>query len=1106
MNIRTIVSAVFYLALASSMRGQSAAEISGVVTDPSGAVVPQAQVRIVRQGTAMQREGQTNGSGLYTFSALEPGTYSLEVLKTGFQTASRTDLVLNVGAPVRLNIQLRVGNVAETVTVGGGAPLVQTLGGDVGTVVDRQFVGNMPLNGRSFQNLIALAPGVISTAPGGNGAGQFTVNGQRQDTNQFTVDGTNANNGITPTFGVGIQGSGGSAAASVSGGYNSLVSVDDLQEFQIQTSTFAPEFGRTPGGQVSLVTRSGSNAFHGDAFDYLRNNFFDAHDYFVNYNQLKQPPLRQNDFGGVLGGPLVKNKLFFFVSYEGLRLTQPTVVANACVPSLAARATAAAAPGSDIGPYLNAFPVPSANVPCGAKFANGVVDPNLDTFNAAYSNPTSLDSTSARIDYNPTSKMTIFGRYSESPSSIESQGGATILDQVLHYTSLTLGSTAVMSPSITNDFRVNYTRSSGISTYHVAPLFGAVPFVASYDLPAGYSPTNTLMDVDIQGISGPRVTNGIIANNPNHAFNAVDSLIYVKGRHQMKFGGDFRRLAPFSSPRVYGVSGNLTPDCTVSVASQTSCPKADAFDPWATTGRSGTQSGVLRTQAFGPQQFIFNSLSVYAQDTWQVSPRLNVTFGVRWELDPAPFSPSGQGGFVINNFTIYNSPTSTDITLLPIGTSLYATTYNNFAPRVGLAFQTSNDPRWTNVIRGGFGVFYDTAATAGQADAGPYTSNNVVGTQNVFYPLINPNNPSSVSIPLPVPQPAPYSLVTAPAPNLKLPYTYQYNFTVEQSLGEQQMLSIGYVGALGRRLLKAQEFDLNTSLISAAASNLSTVNNANTGTLVEITNLGHSNYNSLQVQYKRRLADGLQVLSSYTWSHSLDNGTNPTGITYPGNILVSPSGQVPFINRDYASSDFDIRHLFTAAISYNTREPWKNPLAKHLLGGWGIDTNFHYNSAPPVDVFNTITAAVGTRFQYRPNYVPGQPLYLYGANCSAAYGLGTKACPGGVGLNRAAFAPAAAGTQGSLGRNALRGFPLTQWDVALRRDFALYENFHLQFRADVFNVINHPNFAPELGNQAASYGLATQTLASALGTASTFNAQYQNGGPRSMQLSLKLLF
>jgi hypothetical protein len=420
--MRSVSFFAFLLLLSSTpaLRAQSTnASLFGRVTDPSKAVIANAKVFAINTATNFRYETTTNISGEYYLTNLPPGPYRLEIEKTDFKKLIKPDVTLHVQDAIELNFELAIGSGSEAVTVESGAPLLNTESATVSTVIDRTFVEDIPLNGRSFQTLIMLTPGVVVTPTALDNQGQFSVNGQRADANYFTVDGVSANFGVTgyPPL---MQSAGGALPAlNALGGTNSLVSVDAMQEFRIQTSSFAPEFGRTPGGQISIVTRSGTSSFHGTLFDYFRNGVLDANDWFANYSHLPKPQDKQNDFGGVAGGPVFKDKTFFFFSYEGLRLRQP-VTQETVVPDTASRRQASAT----IQPYLNAYPV--AN---GAELGGG-----LAQFNGSYSNPVSLDAYSIRIDQVISPKRTLFGRYNYSPSNTEQRGPTFQVGPVLSTT------------------------------------------------------------------------------------------------------------------------------------------------------------------------------------------------------------------------------------------------------------------------------------------------------------------------------------------------------------------------------------------------------------------------------------------------------------------------------------------------------------------------------------------------------------------------------------------------------------------------------------------------------------------------------------------------
>src|SRR5580698_19341 len=390
------------------------ANLSGRVVDGSQLAVSGAAVAIKSEATDLKRSTTSNDSGLYTLPSLPPGKYDITVTASGFESLERKGLLLEVAQQAQVDFALQVGKMSEIVNVSGGSDLLQTSDASVGTVVDRELTDNMPLNGRSFQSLVTLAPGVdLSNSQNSNG--QFVVDGLRASANSFIVDGVSAVSTVT-----GYQSAGGNTASyNAAGGTNSMVSVDALQEFRILTSSYAAEYGRNPGAQVLLITRSGTNTFHGAAFDYFRNDKLDAADWFVDQAGQTKPRLRSNDFGGVLGGPVVRDKTFFFVSYEGQRLLQPQFAVTT-VPSLAARQAAQAA----AQPFLNAFPIPN-----GPDLGN-----NQAQFSSGYSNPLSTNSTLIKLDQAFSSRLRAFGTFTYAPSASTSRsnsGTASLADSNL---------------------------------------------------------------------------------------------------------------------------------------------------------------------------------------------------------------------------------------------------------------------------------------------------------------------------------------------------------------------------------------------------------------------------------------------------------------------------------------------------------------------------------------------------------------------------------------------------------------------------------------------------------------------------------------------------
>lgn len=1044
----------FLFCAAFTLHGQSTnASMSGYVTDPSKSFVAGASVVAINIGTNVRYQGTTDQNGSYTLPNLTPGGYRIEVEKKGFKTLVKSDIVLHLQDAVAINFEMDLGSTSELVTVTGGAPMLEAQSASVGLLVDHEAVENMPLNGRSFQSLINLTPGVVpATTPSSEGG--FSVNGQRPDGNNFMVDGVGANTGGFITPGVGLGGYDGPGTSGSLPGFTalgttqSLVSIDAMQEFRVQTSTYSAEYGRAPGGQISIITRSGTNQYHGSGFDYFRNTVLDANNWFANSTGKQRSPERQNDFGGTLGGPLQiphlyngVNRTFFFFSYEGLRLIQPYFV-QSYVPSITLRQSAVPA----MQPFLNAFPIPN-----GADLGNG-----LAFYNGSFPDKNSLDAASIRVDQVISSSWTVFGRYNWAPSSNlfrstntgDSQAVIVNIPQKLYTT--TLGATGILSPRLSNDIRFNYSSTSATAVRSMDNIGGAVPLSLSEVLQSQYLtgvpalqlgltfPGYPLVRIFIQhGLSGTQ-----------HQFNVTDTLSYTAGAHRFKFGIDWRRLnAP---PALY----NYLEQATFTSVQQ-------AMTGTVTTG-NGLVSSYLHTVP------IFHEFSAFAQDTWNISSRLTLDLGLRWDLDPAPGSGNGTVPLAVNEITNFATMVAE-----PTGTPPYKTTYANFAPRIGAAYQVRGKRGQGTVIRAGFGLFYDTGnqlATYGNGFSPDGVTSSFGGTFPFTPSQLTPPLTGSANVK------PPYAAVAVSDPNLKLPYTLQWSLAVQQALGDNQTLTLSYVGNGGRKLLVSQQYYV------------ASLNPAFTTVIVDYGG-GSSSYNALQAQYARRLSHGLQVQMSYSWSHAIDNASTDLTSTYP-----------PI----RGNSAYDLPQVFAASVIYNIPTVNGNRAVKEILGNWSVDANVHAQSGLPVNLVASqlLDSASGYYNIFFPNVVQGQPLYLYGAACTASNG--GDPCPGGMRFNPAAFKAPAAGVNGNLGRDVLRGLGSWQADVALQRRFNLSEKVNLLLRAESFNLFNHPQFGqPAATLGAVNFGLATNTLNAAL---PSLGSLYQMGAPRSFQFALKLRF
>ncbi len=1049
MSRAQLVALCFVVSCASILCAQStSASLSGRITDPSKARIAGARVAAINVATNIRDETTTNSVGEYYLPSLLPGRYRIEVEKPGFKKLVRPDVAVHVQDGLDIDFELSVGAGSESVTVEGGAPLLNTSDATVSTLVDNRFVENMPLNGRSFSGLIDLTPGVVLVPNNFLEEGQFSVNGQRPDANYFTVDGVSANLG-TPVSSFGQGGTGQLPATNAFGGFSNLVSLDALQEFRIQTSTFAPEFGRTPGAQVSVVTKSGTNTLHGTAFEYLRNDVLDANDWFADNKGLRKPELRQNDFGGVLGGPIIKDKLFFFGSYEGLRIRQPQI-ANTYVPSLATRQSAPAA----VQPLLNAFPQPTGgscpNCPAGTA-----------AFAAGYSDPSSLDSYSGRADYLLSRKLNVFGRYSDAPSSTVQRGGGrfqTAYSNLNHTKArtqtVTVGANETITPRAINELRLNYSLSHGQSFLTLDNFAGAVAPPDSVLFPAPQSSRNGFSAFfgDFTPF-GLKYFAGKIADNRQHQINVTDSFSWIAGTHRMKFGVDYRRLNP--------EEGSLTYQLEYVFGSLSNVLANSAPEAFVASRSPDVQ-------------MVISNWSLFAQDTWSIAHNLTVTYGLRWDYNTAPSSPNRTPPFTVNQVSDLSTAT-----IAPAGRPLWHPEKDDFAPRLGLAWQA----RPKLVLRAGAGIFYDLGySDITNAMIGfPYIQQKLIfGTS---FPLIG----SAADPPLFTTNP-PAAVMAVVDPNHVLPRTYEWNAAIERSITNADVLTLTYVGAAGRKLMRKD-------IYIAPGPNFS-------GEFDLLSNHGTSNYDALQAQYRHRLSHGLQTLLSYTWGHSIDDVSSD--VNYQ-NVPLSKSPA----SAERGPSDYDIRNTFSGAVSYDIPGPGSAVL-KQVFGNWSSDSIIYVRSASPVNVVTGLNPFAGSVLSgassvQRPD-VTGQPFYLY-----------TSGAPGGKVINPAAFTtPVPATGQGDLGRNALRGFGATQCDITVRRQFRFTERLALQARADFFNIFNHPNFgspnsyldsSPGVPNPL--FGQSTMTLASSLGSGGQsggLNPLYQIGGPRSIQLALKLQF
>jgi hypothetical protein len=1051
-----LLAAVFLLSLATSHSPLFAqtglATLSGTVTDPSGALITNALITVTNQDTGVSQKTNTTRAGVYVVEALNPGKYRVVVEHQGFKQIEVLDLELHTQDVISRNFTLPVGAASEVIQVNGNQQDIEQ-DPAVSLVVDRDFVENMPLNGRSFQDLISLTPG--ATQPGISGL--FSFNGQRDYANNFSVDGVSANLGAgIPSPSSADPGSNGLAgdipSSTIGGTTQSIVSVEELQEFRVQTSGYTAEYGRQPGGQLQFTTRSGTNDFHGALFENLRNTAFDANSYQDNANDIPRQAERQNDFGGTFGGPVRipyvyngKDKTFFFVSYEHLQLLLPNFE-QSYVPTAAMRQAAA----PSVETFLNAFPLPNGpmNTADGCTVTGLSDGASCDAqLNVGSSYPQKLDAVGVRLDHSVGEKVQVFGRFSRTPSSQSSAGTSNPESYNALTGTWTAGATARASSNITNDARINLSSSEHYQSYSLTNYGGALPFSEGLVMPPQFVGGDDTVSLGFN-LPGTACCGGFViapqqSSATQHQLQIVDGLSWVHGAHSFKFGADWRQLRPhFASYQYDGVF------------------RFSSLQ--ALQGGSDTTTELL---AKLPAHPVLNNLSLYAQDHWKLGSRLTLDYGLRWELNPPPSASNG-----IYPVTVTQITDLATMQLAPAGTPQYHTRYDNFAPRLGFAYNLRPGGHATT-LRGGGGIFYDTGQNLGLTGYtnAPFQTIEYLGS--VMASAIPTLTPPAINL---TPS-QPYILWGLCDPNLRLPYTYQWNLSVDQALAPKNTLTLSYVGNLGRRLLFQQLYYA------------STVVNPEFLEIFLTTNAAASGYNALQIQDQGQVAPGMRLIASYTWSHARDN-------------VSSASSDFP---PEWGNSDGDLRQVVNLALNYSIPgSSATNKLVRRLSQGWMLSGLFTARTGPTFNVSQgSYTDPVsGDGIQINADIVPNVPIFLRGV-------------PGvlrGIELNQAAFSyvPVDPTTGNPLQpsnqeRNYFYGPGFWNLNSSLQRAFKITENSSLTFRADAFNILNHPNlqqFQSDL--EYPDFGQLNPDIS----TVGVPNALYATGAARSLQLSLRLQF
>ena len=1130
-----ILTGFFWLAGLSTAQSPTTGQITGVVKDPSGAVVSGAKLTLT-SSAGVQRGTTSDAAGHYAFSLLPPGSYRLETDKAGFSKATAEGIIVRITETTSLDIRLEVATQKAVVEVNVEPSLIQTEDAARGTVIEQEQIRQLPLPTRNFQQLLTLTTGtsgpIQNSSELGRGAAPIYVDGNRATSNSIVINGADANSigtGSTPNLAV--------------------PATDSLQEFIVQTSQFDASQGRVAGGIVAAVTKSGTNNLHGNLYEFFRNTALNANNYFLNAADVPRPPYRRNQFGGTLGGPVIKDRMWFFVSYQGSRETNGTSLLNSIgtvlVPgnlsndrSTAAIDTLAASFANAASPTTLCLPAclsPTAQFLLQATLPNGsyVIPsaPNPETSNAPVSVPvvalskftenqinTNLDfqlSPKNRLSAkffgatNPATQglFDLFGLANALP--VPGFGGTANLNQRV----LSLDDTHIVSTHVVNDLRFGY----GVITTGSSPQ---EPFTSAQ---AGISsPLSNLFpgmpEISVANYfdlgANPFSDNGGVEKT----YTAGDTLSWQKGRHNLKVGMEYKHHSLDETFNLYtrgqmfflGFSGNAFADFL-----------GGYLD---TAGLTIMGSGVNN------RDVLAHDWNGFINDDWRVSDRVTLTLGLRYDFfgpfteaqgrfigfDPERLTtfaipPADGGGVAITGGFVQASNAKNPIPGIPmVQPSLVPSDKHNFAPRVGLAWQPRSDNRM--VVRGGYGIYYDRANsrllnnqildfpyyTLAQAFLTPIATPFVNVPQPSAFPLAFNNmnvfpfgGPPALMTQAPT-LVSPFGVAEVPAngiyPDLhdfRTPYIQQFSLGVQNEFARNWMLDIGYVGSTGRKLYRL--VDQNQAVIQTPIGPVGAYYPGLSSLAVQgfgvhtMQSSSNSSYNSLQASVTKRFSHGLTFLASYTWSHSLDDYSGD--FTGTSDVSVVPGNQAPgFLDDNYASSDFDRRHRFVFSGIYDLPNFYKgaSAFARQAVNGWELASILTLQSGTPFSVLTNDTAFV----QARADIVPG---------CGPAESGGVESRLLKY-FNTACFEPApatAAGGFGDSARNLLRGPNQRNADISIIKYFPVTEQAKVEFRGEFFNAFNLVSFEnPVNVLAAANVGQIVET----------------STGPRVIQFALKLNF
>jgi len=1046
--IRAFVLAVLMAALGSNIFAQSTASLNGTVTDATGAVVANAKVVATNQATGVESATQTDTAGAYLYSSLPIGTYRIQVAAQGFQSSIISNLKLEVATAVTQNIQLKVGEAAEKIEIVADAALVDTTTTGVGQVINDKVVQEIPLNGRHFTDLSLLTTGTVTPPANGflsaplRGQGSFGINtaGQREDTTNWLVNGINLNDNVQNqiTF---------------------QPPIDTLAEYKIDNSTFPAQYGRNAGAIVNLATRSGTNDYHGELFEFIRNNALDARNFFN--PTLKsgvfnpQAPFKRNDFGATFGGPIKKNKIFFFLAYEGLRQHQSLTVASSRVPSQNERA---AVTSPTIQKILAL--IPAANL-VGSGTAT---DPaTFNAFTGATLANVSLNQGSADVDIQLSDKDRIHGYYVvQKDLRQEPTAGGAIAANLPGYGDtrdglrhlMTISEDHVFGPSLTNTVRVGFNRLH--LTFTPNALLDPTAFNIS--MPAGAPAASGVPFFNIGNALGFGGPTGEPQGRGDTTGVLNDDVSWLRGRHTFYFGGEVRRA--YNNNIAFNV-GSFTFNATgVSAMQNFLNGNAQAF-----TVQLGS----------GNDKILQPSYDAFAQDSFKWKPNFTFNIGLRYAWNSSPSESAGQ-------FTQFD-PTTGALVSAP---QPYHTNNKNFQPRVGFAWDPFKNGKTS--VRAAYAIMTQDPTT------------NIVTGLSGNPPFAIPISISSGAIAVSDPGGSLGTTSLGPAainPNFNDMYAQDWNLTIDRQLTSSMGLSVAYVGLKGTHLQLNQNINqpVVTNNVYGATRPFPTLPATSPilppqcttphpactlGNINQVNSNGNSNYNALWVTLNKHFSHGLQFLSSYTYSKSLDYNSLSTGETYIIQNAYNPRG-------DYGPSEFDVRHRFVLSGFYQL--PFK---ANRLVAGWEVGTVFQAQTGNPLNP--TMSINPGVSLTVRPNVTghiktTGDPADWFGPSTLFASELASPCAVGTTGTCQ----------PGNLARNSVTGPSFVNTDLSVIKNTKVTERFNVQFRGELFDIFNHPNF----GNPGLTF---TPTSTSFGVINSTRFPTGDFGSARQIQFSLKVQF